>query len=74
MSHFDRYASVKPVDTRWGTVASHENSFAQHSKQQLLKDAEIAIAWGMPCSESYGMTNRELINIISRLVKYIKAQ
>lgn len=72
-SHFDRYHSMKPVDTRWGTAASHENSFAQRSKQRLLKEAKTAIAWGTPDNESTGYSRAELISIINRLVKYIEA-
>ena len=41
-------------------------------KIYLLKEAEQAIAWGVPDGESTGYTRSELIKIISKLVKRIK--
>lgn len=72
-SHFDRYHSMKPVDTRCGSIQAHENSFVARNKANLLRDAKTALAWGTPDNESTGYSRAELMSIINRLVKYIEA-
>jgi len=42
------------------------------TKNNLIRVAEQAIAWGIPDSESTGYSRETLINIISRLVKRVK--
>lgn len=43
-----------------------------HSQRKLLNDAETAVAWGIPDSESFGMRPSEFISIISRLISRVK--
>lgn len=73
MSHFDRYHSMKPVDTRWGSIQAHEHSFVARNKANLLRDAKTALAWGTPDNESTGYSRETLLDIIRRLVKHIEA-
>ena len=72
MSHFDRYHSMKPVDTRWGSLEQYHHKYGGIAKDKLLKDAREAIAWGNPDNESIGMSSNQLISVIRRLVNYIE--
>lgn len=44
-----------------------------YNVEKMLNEARTAIAWGAPDRESTGYSQRELINIISKLVKYIES-
>ena len=55
-------------------LAQHDEKHAEKYKQKLLSEARMAIGWGMPNKESFGYPRRDLINIISELVRYIERQ
>lgn len=43
-----------------------------HAQKKLLKEAEAAIAWGIPDSESTGYSASQFTNIIRKLVYRIQ--
>jgi hypothetical protein len=51
------------------------NAFLKHSdgsKEKLIREANEAIAWGMPDRECHGYTPMYFIDLIQRLRNYIE--
>lgn len=71
MSHFDRYANIKPA---YGSITEYNKQFSSITKRQLLAEAEEAIAWGSPDNESIGYSHTRFISLIKRMKDYIEAQ
>lgn len=53
-------------------LAQRDEEHAKKYKHKLLEDARRAIGWGVPDRESTGYSQRELVNIIYELVRFIE--
>ena len=71
-SHFNRYQGMF-VQPAFKSVDEYNKAHYSWSKETLLKEAKMAMAWAQPDRESTGYSINELTNIIRRLVKYIEA-
>ena len=71
-SHFNRYQGMF-VQPAFKSIDEYNKAHYSWSKETLLKEAKTAMAWGQSDKESTGYSQRELVNIISRLVKHIEA-
>jgi hypothetical protein len=72
-SHFDRYENIKPK--AFASVEEY-NAFYKHvnganKKETLVNEANRAIAWGCPDTESYGYTPQQFVALIQKLRDYI---
>lgn len=53
-------------------IQEYNQSFSKTNSQELMEEAQVAIAWGEPDPySSGGMSQAKLVNIISKLVSYI---
>lgn len=72
-SHFDRYHSMKPA---FPNIDKYNKFFEikqkKVDKDELLKEASLACAWGRPDNESRGYSHSEFISLIRRLADYIR--